>query len=110
MIFKITLIIFALFALSKTLGQYRQQRASLYWFGLWTTFWLVVIFVAWLPQTTDVFARYVGVERGADLLVYCAVVGLSYALYRVMVRQEKMNREVTELVRRIAIMEEIKKH
>ena len=65
--------------------------------------WVVVVFVALMPQATDVLARIAGVERGADLVVYTAVVVLSYAVYRLMVRQQKLNEEVTELVRTIGI-------
>ena len=65
--------------------------------------WAVVVFVALMPQATDVLARIAGVERGADLVVYTAVVVLSYAVYRLMVRQQKLNEEVTELVRTIGI-------
>jgi len=103
MIFKITLVLFALFALSKTRKQYREKRVSGHWFTVWTLFWAIVIFVAFLPHTTDLVATYVGVERGADLIVYSAVVVLAYGLYRVLVNQIKMQREITELVRRGAI-------
>ena len=65
--------------------------------------WVVVVFVALMPQATDVLARIAGVERGADLVVCTAVVVLSYAVYRLMVRQQKLNEEVTELVRTIGI-------
>jgi len=103
MIFKVALVLFALFALSKTRKQYREKRVSGHWFSIWTLFWVVVIVVAFLPQTTDLIAHSVGVERGADLIVYCAVVVLVYGLYRVLVNQIKMQREITELVRRGAI-------
>ena len=105
MIFKFTLILFALFALFKTYGQYKKQRVSAYWFTIWAGFWAIVIFVAFLPQTTDLIAEYVGVEKGADLIVYIAVVTLSYAVYRLMVGQEKSRQEITDLVRQIAILE-----
>ena len=65
--------------------------------------WIIVVFVALMPQATAVLARIAGVERGADLVVYTAVVVLSYAVYRLMVRQQKLNEEVTELVRTIGI-------
>ncbi len=105
MIFKLTLILFALFALFKTYRQYKKQRVSAYWFTIWAGFWAIVIFVAFLPQTTDLIAEYVGVEKGADLIVYIAVVTLSYAVYRLMVGQEKSRQEITDLVRQIAILE-----
>lgn len=109
MIFKAFLVLFALFAINKTYQQFKRKQASLYWFSLWVTFWAIVIFVAFLPQTTDVVATYVGVERGADLIVYIAVVVLSYGLYRTIVQQQKYRHEITKLVREIAILEAKKK-
>lgn len=105
MFFQIFLILFALFAIFKVSRQYQRRRVSVHWFVVWTIFWLVVIAVAILPQATDVVARYVGVERGADLLVYTAVVLLVYAMYRVFVRLERHDRELTELVRALSIEE-----
>lgn len=105
MIFQIFLIIFALFAISKTWRQYKKKKVSVHWFVVWACFWIIVIGVALAPQTTDVLAAIVGVERGADLLVYCAIVVLFYSMYRVMVRVERQHQEVTDLVRKIAILE-----
>lgn len=103
MLFNIALAAFALFAISRTYGQFANRQVSKYWFITWTTMWIAVVVVALVPQTTDVLARIAGVERGADLVVYTAVVVLSYAVYRLMVRQQKLNEEVTELVRTIGI-------
>lgn len=109
MIFKIFLALFAAFAIFKAWRQYKEKKQSLYWFGLSSVFWGIVIFVAFLPQTTDAVALYVGVERGADLIVYTAVVILSYGLYRMMVQQERFRQEITELTRQIAIRDAKKK-
>ena len=109
MIFQIFLVAFALFAILKTSRQYKHQKVSVYWYMMWILLWVTVIAVAFAPQTTDVIAAYVGVEKGADLLTYAAIVVLFYAVYRMLVRQEMFNRELTELVRKIAKMEAEKK-
>lgn len=103
MTFQILLIIFALFALLRTYRQYRAETISRYWLFLWSGLWLLVIAAALWPQTTDLIAQSVGVERGADLLVYIAVVVLAYLEYRSMMRQERLHREMTELIRKVAI-------
>ena len=103
MIFKILLIGFAIFALTITAKQYRNKKVSSYWFISWSMLWIVVIAVAFSPQAMDPIAQLVGVERGADLLVYIAIVVLSYGLYRVLVRLEKVQKEITEVVREVAI-------
>ena len=103
MLFTLFLVIFAAFAIWRTRQQFVARRVSKYWFALWTAFWLLVVVVALTPQTTDVIARVAGVGRGADLLVYIGVVVLSYAVYRLVVRQQRLEHDVTELVRAIAI-------
>ncbi|MFH1712194.1 MAG: DUF2304 domain-containing protein [Patescibacteria group bacterium] len=109
MIFQIILIAFALIAIVKTTRQYKKEKVSVYWFMVWTIFWTLLIIAALVPQTTDLLAKYVGVEKGADLLVYSAVVVLFYAMYRMMIRIERQHQELTDLVRKIAIIEAKKK-
>ncbi|MFA6131264.1 MAG: DUF2304 domain-containing protein [Patescibacteria group bacterium] len=109
MIFQALLITFAFFALAKTYRQYAHRKVSLYWSMVWGMLWMILIVVACIPETTDILAQYVGVEKGADLFVYSSIVILFYAIYRVIVRQEKIQRELTELVRQIAIHEAKKK-
>ena len=103
MVFKLFLIAFSLYAIARSFKQYHKRQVSKYWAIVWSFMWLVVIGVALTPQSTDVVASFVGVGRGADLLVYLAVTFLLYAVLRLMVRQQKMSEEITELVRKIAV-------
>jgi hypothetical protein len=103
MLFKVLLIAFAVFVLARIANQYRQHKVAAGWFLLWVIFWGGVIAIALSPKTTDTVAQYVGVEKGADLIVYVSLAVIFYALFRLIVRQDAQNRELTELVRRIAI-------
>lgn len=103
MVFKIFLIAFSLYAIARAKKQYEKREASWYWAVVWSFMWVVVIGVALMPQATDVVAEFAGVGRGADLLVYIAVIFLLYATHRLMVRQQKMSEDITELVRKIAV-------
>jgi hypothetical protein len=109
MIFQILLILFAVFAILHTSRQYKRQTVSVRWTMAWTLFWLVVIAVALAPQTTDVIAQYVGIERGSNLIVYCAIVILAYGMYRVYTHLERLHREMTRLTREVAIRDAKKK-
>jgi hypothetical protein len=106
MMFQIILILFASYVLWHIHRQYRARKVSAGWFRLWLFFWAVVIFVAVSPQTTDVVAKRVGIERGADMLVYAGLVTLFFALIRVAIRLEEHRREMTQLVRRLAMEKE----
>jgi hypothetical protein len=103
MLFQLILFCFALFVLTRIFRQYRAKKVSATWCLLWALFWLVVIFTALSPQTTDVLARLVGVERGADLAVYLAIAFLFYALFRITIRLDEQREELTKLVRKMAI-------
>jgi hypothetical protein len=103
MLFQIFLIAFSGYAIARSVRQYVRKDVSKYWVCVWSVLWLIVIGVALMPQATDRIAAFAGVGRGADLLVYLAVIFLLYAVLRLMVRQQKMSEEITELVRTIAI-------
>lgn len=103
MIFQIVLVAFALFAATRTVKQYRAQKVSLHWLVLWNALWAVVIGVTLWPTSADFVAHLVGIGRGADLALYVAAVALSYSVFRLFVRQEETQREITKLVRKMAI-------
>ncbi|MFZ2681931.1 MAG: DUF2304 family protein [Patescibacteria group bacterium] len=103
MVFQIGLVIFATLASFKVWKQYQRKQVSKYWWLVLSAFWVLVAVVAITPQTTDILAKQVGVGRGADLLVYLAVVLLFYLVYRLLVEQQKLSAEITELVRQAAI-------
>lgn len=103
MLFQIFLVAFALFALQKIWMQYRAEKVSQHWLRMWALLWGCVILVALWPATTDLIAQRVGVGRGADLIVYLAIIFLLYGFARVIATQEKHRQELTELVRKIAI-------
>ncbi len=103
MMFQLFLVAFSLYAILRSVKQYSRKQVSRYWVVVWSVLWTTVIGVALMPQATDRIAALAGIGRGADLLVYLAVTFLLYAVLRIMVRQQKMSEEITELVRSIAI-------
>jgi hypothetical protein len=105
MLFQILLILFAVFAIWRTIGQYKKQKVTVRWTAIWLVVWIGLIVVAMIPQQTDILANVLGIETGAAMFTYAAIVILSYGMYRLLIRAEKHHRELTELVRKIAIME-----
>ena len=108
MIFQILLVAFAVYAIFKTWKQYSKKEASQYWAIAFTLLWLVVIAVALVPNLANMVANLVGIGRGADVIVYSAIVVLTFAVYRLMLKQQKLSAEMTALVRAVAI-ENVKK-
>ncbi len=108
MIIKILILLFVLFVVWRTFLRYKASDISFREFIIWTTFWLIVLLASFLPQKTDVLAQRLGVERGADLLVYLSIMVLFFVAFRLIVKLEKIDRQITQLVRKIAIEEKIK--
>ncbi len=103
MLFQFAIFLFALFALSRTYRQYRQEQVSRYWLIAFACLWGAVVIATLIPRLTDHVATFVGISRGADMLVYSSVIVLLYAVYRLLVKTQNMSQDITELVRALAI-------
>lgn len=100
---QVIIVVFALYALSRAVLRFRSGELHLGQVALWSTFWVGVIVVAVMPQTTSWVASAVGVGRGADLVIYVSLIALFYAVFRLFVRIEQMERHITGLVREVGL-------
>ena len=103
MLIQAVIILFALFVISRVISRYRVGDITGLELGIWLFFWLLVAAATFAPQRTDFVAQLVGVERGADLLVYLSVVTLFFILFKVLVSLEKIDRDITTIVRQTAL-------
>ena len=58
-----------------------------------------------LPATTTKIASFFGVGRGVDVILYLAVSLLFYLVFRIYVMIEDIRREITKVVRMVALMD-----
>jgi len=104
-VIQILIVVFALFAISRTIWQFKKGALTIAWLLFWILFWLAAGTVALLPQTTDTVARLVGVGRGADAVIYLSLIALFYLVFRTYVKIEKTEHEITKLVRKLSLDE-----
>ena len=104
-IIQILIIVFALFAITRTIRQFKRGALTRTWLLFWILFWFGTGLVAVLPQTTDVIARFVGVGRGADVVIYVSLTALFYFIFRLYIKIEQVESEVTHLVRKLSLDE-----
>jgi hypothetical protein len=69
------------------------------WLAVWLGGAAVVIF----PDFSTRLAGRFGVGRGADLVMYVSIPALFYAVFRLLVRTERLNRDITQLTRALAL-------
>jgi len=105
MMIQILVTIVIALILIKTGMRYRKKEISTRLFSFWVLFWIVVGIFFWMPELSDRIAEILEVGRGVDAIVYISLVILFYALFKIFNRFERMEQELTKLVREISILE-----
>ena len=101
-------IIFAVFALSRVILRFKERAVSFRELIFWSVLWLAMILIAFLPGISGFIANIFGIGRGVDVLVYVSIIVLFYVLFRLYVKLDSMEQEITKLVR-IVSLEKVKK-
>lgn len=100
---QVVVVIFALFALSRAFLRFRDGKITKKELALWLVVWIAAIVVILLPWTTTFLANVLGITRGADFVVYLSIVVLFYLMFRIYVKLESVEQEITKVVREVAI-------
>lgn len=69
---------------------------------------IAIAYFALFPDVSDRVAAFVGVDRGADLMVYLATMSLLFICFNLYLRQKKMENELITVARHLALLEEQK--
>ncbi len=78
-----------------------RPLASAFWLLVWSAAGVAVA----QPEMTTQVARVLGIRRGADLLMYCTVLGFLVGFYVVYLKVRQLTREITVLTRELAILD-----
>ena len=104
MILEILAVLFTFFALSRVILRARDNKLDIAEFLFWTTLWVGFLIVVFLPDITSKVARIIGIGRGIDLIVYTSVALLFYLQFRLYVKLEEREQEITKLTREISFL------
>ncbi|MFC1801173.1 DUF2304 domain-containing protein [Nanoarchaeota archaeon] len=105
---QIPILIFALFAFSRGVLRARDKSITKNEFLFWSVIWILIIVVTLIPKVADVFAQIFGIGRGLDLALYGGMIILFYLVFRLYVKLEGTEQNITKIVREIAIERERK--
>lgn len=101
-IIQIVIFLFVLVVVFKLIKRLRTKDISMPIFLLWLLFWIGAAAITWKTVILDRLADLVGVGRGADLVIYCSLLILFYLIFRIFVRLDKIEKRISEIVRRAA--------
>lgn len=105
---QILAILFVFFAVSRVMLKFKRRELTISEFLTWLVFWLAVGVAFITPESLTKIANLLGIGRGADLVLYIAVVVVFYLMFRIFIRLEKMERDITKVVRKNTLDEENK--
>lgn len=103
MIFQILILLASFVAISSIFLHRQKDGLGIRGTAFWILFWLAVDVVVLLPNSTTVLANKLGVGRGVDLVVYVSILMIFFLLFRLNVKIEGVNRQITKIVRKNAI-------
>jgi len=99
---QVLISIFIFFVLLRLYINVREHKISLKTSLAWLIIWLSVLTVFWSPELASRLAIIFGIGRGSDLIVYIAIIVIIFLLYRVFVQIEKINSDISHIIRDIA--------
>ena len=103
------LLVFIVFAASRAVLQFKggmiRFGAMLFWLGIWA----VAVVAIFYPEATTSFAKFLGIGRGVDVILYVSIAILFYLVFRLHVYLEDIRSEISTLIREISLKEVKKK-
>lgn len=108
---QILIIVFIVFVLARVMNKYSKHEINFREWLSWSVFWAAVGLAAAWPKTTDFIANKLGLAtgRGVDLAVYISMPVLFYIIFRLFAKIDKLEEEITQIVRHIALQDKEKK-
>ncbi len=73
----------------------------------WILIWLFVVLFAFVPELSIDIANIFGISRGLDFLIIVAIIVLFYLVFRLYIKVDKLQEEMTDIVTEIALNNEI---
>lgn len=93
-----------------TLGLWFVKHQNNYQLRAWSKifmilFGLVAIYVIILPNSSNTVAHAVGVDRGADLLLYILTISFLFVVLSSYMSRKKDQQHIVSLARKVALLE-----
>lgn len=86
-----------------TVRRGRQNALSRAETFLWGALWVGAAVVVLMPSVASAIAGILGVGRGVDAVLYVSIIILFTLVFRIFLRLDKLDRDITQLVRKVSL-------
>ena len=98
--------IIGIIAIILALLRFKEGKMTIGILTLWILLWIGVIYVSLFPESTNFFAVAAGIGRGLDVVLILGLFGCYYLIFKIYTMIENMEKEITQLVRELALQKE----
>ena len=103
MILQIVVSVLVLAVLIKLVLDLKKGKITSSKFYLWALVWIALAVIVFFPKLVIFIANLVGIERARDLPIYVSIILLFYLLFKIGIKIEKVEQEITNLVKNLAL-------
>jgi small membrane protein len=93
----------------KTLVTSKSKKLPIVFSATWLSIWVIGLITVINPFLLSSFARLLHIGRGVDLAVYTSIILLFYLIYSLFIRQNEIEKKITQIVREKALKDVIGK-
>jgi hypothetical protein len=91
------IVLFVAFAGSRVILRFRDKAIGYGEFLFWSGIWTLILLVVFQPNIADRAALFFGVQRGTDIMFFSSITLIFYLLFRLYVKLDKLDRDITQL-------------
>lgn len=103
---QIIVSVFVIFVVFRLFRKYRDNTLTISEFITWLFIWAALLIGFWLPETASYLAAIFGIGRGVDLAIYSAIIIIFYLIFRLYLKHDRQQKEITKLTRYLALLRE----
>jgi len=96
-------LVFVLLMIFKLFLELNDKKINLNKFLFWTAIWFALVLIAFFPQIVFTLADIIGIGRPKDLPIYISIIILFYLIFKIGIKMERTEQEITKLVKIIAL-------
>ncbi len=96
-ILKVITLIFVAFALSRAILRFKDKSIKITELALWMIVWGGTLLFVFHPSISDEIAVKIGIARGADTAFFIAIILLFYLIFRLYVKIDRIDKDITTL-------------